>query len=149
LRWLGAIKGELAIEQRLQNLIEAPLLVLDDLDRAVRSYPSSAPLSFRESCASQDLIRLAGLLRDRQAAMQPTIITTRANPVDCASQTAAVTRMDLVRGLLVTVSGNASPFEDFPAYSLTLLESAMRDTREACSTYELDADQPAAIAEAA
>lgn len=148
LRWLGAAKGELAIENRLQELIETPLLVLDDLDRATRSHPPSSPLVLRESCASQDLIRLASVLRDRRAAMRPTVVTSRANPSNCVAQTAAITRMDLVRGLLAAVSGQAGPFEDFPEYPLTLLEDAVGGLRKENAVYELDSGEFAAAAAA-
>ena len=146
LRWLGAVRGELAVEKRMEKLVDTPLLVLDDVDRPVRSFPPAAMLGLRESCASQDLVRLATLIRDRQAAMRPTVVTSRAQPKDCASKLAAITPHDLMRGLLTTVSGEASPFEDFPEYLVGLLDGAMRDVQSACETCELDEDQSAAAA---
>jgi hypothetical protein len=146
LRWLGAVKGEAAIEERMLQLAGVPLLVLDDIDRTARSHSPSSPLAMRESCASQDLIRLASLLRDRQAAMLPTAVTSRVAPSDCAMQTAAITRSDLVRGLLAIASGQAGPFEDFPKYPLTLLENALRGLCNECTAYELDLGQSAAVA---
>ncbi len=148
LRWLGAVRGELAVERRMEKLVDTPLLVLDDVDRPVRSFPPAALLGLRESCASQDLVRLATLIRDRQAAMRPTVITSRAQPKDCASRLAAITTHDLMRGLLTTASGEASPFEDFPEYLHGLLDGALRDVQSACKTCELDEGQPAAAAAA-
>jgi hypothetical protein len=146
LRWLGAVKGELAVDRRMQQLAEVPLLALDDIDRAVRSRPPSSDLALRESCASQDLIRLATLLRERRAAELPTVATSRTPSVDCAERTAAITRSDLVRGLLAVASGETSPFEDFPGYTTALLSSAMRELQEACIIYRLDSGHPAAAA---
>lgn len=146
LRWLGAVRGELAVERRMEQLVNTPLLVLDDLDRPVRTHPPAAILGLRESCASQDLVRLATLIRDRQAAMQPTVVTSRAQPNDCARRLAVIAPHDLMRGLLTTVSGEASPFEDFPGYLHGLLDGAIQDMQSACETYELDEDQSAATA---
>jgi hypothetical protein len=146
LRWLGAVRGESGVERRTQKLLETPLLVLDDLDRPIRSYPPSSPLALRESCASQDLVRLAMLLRERHAAGLPTVVTSRALPADCVEQTAAITRPDLVRGLVAIASGSPSPFEDFPSYSLAVLEGGIRDLRQACITCSLDEGQAIAAA---
>ena len=146
LRWLGAVKGEVAVGLRMEKLVSTPLLVLDDLDRAIRTHHPATGLAMRESCASQDLIRIATLLRDRQAAMRPTAITSRVKPDDCAQSLAAVTPSDLVRGLITTASGATSPFEDFPLYVHDLLRGAMRDVRSACDTSELDARQPTTAA---
>jgi hypothetical protein len=146
LRWLGAVKGENAVERRVQKLVGTPLLVLDDLDRAIRSHPPASPLTLRESCASQDLIRLAMLLRERHAAELPTVVASRSLPAECVDRTTAITRLDLVRGLVAIASGATSPFEDFPAYSLASLDSAMRELRQTCATYSLDERQPLAAA---
>ncbi len=146
LRWLGGVRGEHAVEQRMEKLVETPLLVLDDLDRPVRTRPPAAGLALRESCASQDLVRLATLLRDRQAAMRPTVVTSRIRPADCSNQLIAITPHDLMRGLLTTISGEACPFEDFPDYLHRLLEGAMHDLRSTCETFELDEGQLTAAA---
>lgn len=146
LRWLGGVKGERAVEQRLEALSETPLLVLDNVDRAVRSRPSKSPLSLRESCASQDLIRIAGLLRDRQAAVMPTVLTSRAMPDRCASRLASITPGDLLRGLVGIAAGISDPFEAFPGYSEALLSGAMAEiwTTAVCCT--LDTSQADAVA---
>jgi hypothetical protein len=146
LRWLGAVKGELAVEKRMEKLVDTPLLVLDNLDRPVRTYPPAAMLGLRESCASLDLVRLATLIRDRQATMRPTVVTSRVQPKDCASRLASITPHDLMRGLLTTASGEIGPFEDFPEYLDGLLDGAMRDMQSTCETCELDEDQSAAAA---
>ena len=146
LRWLGAVKGEIAVERRVKRLLETPLLVLDDIDRTLRSHPPASPLTLRESCASQDLVRLAMLLRERHAAERPTVVASRSQPAECVDRTAAVTRLDLVRGLVAIASGATSPFEDFPAYSLASLDSAVRELRQTCTTYTLDERQPLAAA---
>jgi hypothetical protein len=146
LRWLGATKGELAVEQRMAALAETPLLVLDNIDRAVRTNPPATALGMRESCASQDLIRLATLLRDRREAMRPVVVTSRSNPADCAARAASISRLDLVRGLLITAAGLTSPFEDFPRYSEDLLVSATRELQSGCAAYELDSFQEDAVA---
>ncbi len=146
LRWLGAVKGETGVERRIQKLLETSLLVLDDLDRPIRSHPPSSPLALHESYASQDLTRLATLLRERHAAGLPTVVASRALPIDCADRIAAITRPDLVRGLAAIASGMTSPFEDFPSYSLAALDSAMRDLRQTNATYSLDESQPIAAA---
>lgn len=146
LRWLGAVKGEAGVERRTQQLLKTPLLVLDDLDRAVRSHPSLSPLTLRESCASQDLVRLAMLLRERHVAGLPTVVASRSLPADCVDRTASITRLDLVRGLIATASGASSPFEDFPSYSLAMLEASMRDLRQTGVTYSLDEGQSVAAA---
>jgi hypothetical protein len=141
LRWLGAIKGEIEVERRLQLLVETPLLVLDNVDRAVRSHPSDAPFALDASCLSQDLIRLARLLQERHAAMRPTVMTSRAEPSECHIQLASVTRKDLVRGLLGTAAGASDPFEDFPEYTLAVLKGAMKSVRDAGILFSLDSGQ--------
>ncbi len=146
LRWLGAVRGEYAVEQRMEKLVDVPLLVLDDLDRPIRTHRPATGLAMRESCTSQDLIRLATLLNDRLAASRPTVIATRAQPEDCAARLAAITPADLVRGLLAIASDETSPFEDFPSYSLDLLEGAVRATRSACRACHLDLAQSTAAA---
>lgn len=138
LRWLGAVKGELAVEQRLEKLVDTPLLVLDNVDRGIRSHSSSVPLAFESSCASHDLIRFARLLRERQASMRPTIVTSRAAPADCAAGLASISRPDLVRGLLGTALGASDPFEDFPSYSWALLSGAFEELRKNTIPYSLD-----------
>jgi hypothetical protein len=147
LRWLGAVKGEVAVERRLQKLIQAPVLVLDNIDRAIRSWTSTAPFALKSSCASQDLIRLARLLQERHAAMKPTVLTSRAEPEDCPARLASISRLDLVQGLLGTALGVSDPFEDFPNYSKAMLEGAMGKIRSTGSRYSLDF--PEAIAQAA
>jgi hypothetical protein len=117
------------------------LLVLDDLDRPERSYHGQSPLALQESCTSLDLTRLATLIRDRQAAARPTMVTTRCRPADCAERTAAVTRSDLVRGLVAIAADRGSPFEDFPSYTAALFEGGVHDLRESCETHRLDRTQ--------
>jgi hypothetical protein len=146
LRWLGAVKGELAVEKRLQTLLDAPLLVLDDIDRPIRSRTPSLPLALHASFSSRDLIRLSNLLRDRCAGMRPVVVTSRCQPETCAERSAAVTGDDLVRGLIATASGTADPFEDFPSYSQALLVGAMRELEGSCTTQLLDAAQSDAVA---
>ncbi|HEX7059990.1 MAG TPA: hypothetical protein VF176_09090 [Solirubrobacterales bacterium] len=146
LRWLGAVKGEVGVERRTRKLLETPLLVLDDLDRPVRSHLPRSPLALRESYASQDLLRFAMLLRERHDAGLPMVVTSRSMAADCTDRTAAITGPDLVRGLLATASGATSPFEDFPSYSRAMLESAMCDLREACIAYNLNESQSGAVA---
>jgi hypothetical protein len=141
LRWLGATKGELAVERRLERLVATPLLVLDDIDRAIRSRPSSKPLSLRGSCASHDLIRMARLLKERHASMGPIIVASRAEPSECAARLAAVTRPDLVRGLLGTALGQADPFEAFPGYSAGLLTGALNGVQQANTRCALELSQ--------
>lgn len=146
LRWLGGVRGEAAVDARLRDLLETPLLVLDDLDRAKRSHPPSPAMTLHESCASQDVVRLATLLRERHAAELPTVVTTRCLPAECPERTVAIARRDLVRGLVVTAAGRASPFEDFPSYSLSVLESTIRELRQGCTTHSLSRTQPIAAA---
>jgi hypothetical protein len=141
---LGGARGELAVERRMETLTHVPLLVLDDLDRPVRSHLPAAGLALRESCANQDLVRLATVLRDRQAATRPTVVTSRTRPSDCANRLAAITPRDLVRGLITTVSDEASPFEDFPKYLSRLLDGAIRDVSGSVATLDLDEDQSSA-----
>lgn len=137
LRWLGAAEGERAVEQRLQDLIETPLLVLDNVDRAVRSRPSASPFAFDASCLSHDLIRFSRLLQERHAAMRPTVVTSRTEPAECPSRLASVTRADLVRGLLGTAAQASDPFEDFPDYTDALLRGAMQSVRSGGEIYFL------------
>lgn len=146
LRWLGAVKGELAVEKRMQTLMEVPLLVLDDIDRPIRSHTPSSPLALQASLGSRDLIRLSGLLRDRRAELRPIVVTSRCQPYECAERSAAVTRDDLVRGLVATASGTADPFEDFPSYSQALLLGAIRELEGSCTAQILDAAQSDAMA---
>lgn len=134
------------MEQRLEELICTPLLVLDNLDRGIRSHPSSVPLAFESSCASHDLIRVARLLRERLASMRPTIVTSRAAPAGCAARLASVSRLDLVRGLLGTALGTSDPFEDFPGYSGSLLSGALEELRGNTFLYSLDQAQGMAAA---
>lgn len=138
LRWLGAVKGEGAVERRVQMLAETPLLVLDNVDRAVRSRPPETPFALDASCLSQDLIRLGRLLQERHAAMKPTVMTSRAEPSECHLQLTSITRADLVRGLLGTAVGASDPFEDFPAYTLSVLQGAMENVRRDGFLYSLD-----------
>jgi hypothetical protein len=138
LRWLGGAKGEVAAEQRMQKLIETPLLILDDVDRSIRSWPSAAPFALEASCASQDLIRLARILRERHAELRPTVVTSRAKPIDCSARLASVAAPDLVRGLLGTVVGASDPFEDFPAFTAAVLKDAMDSISETASLCSLD-----------
>ena len=146
LRWLGGVKGELAVERRLEKLIETPLLVLDNIDRAVRSRSGVAPYALQSSCASHDLIRIARLLRERQASMRPTVVTSRAAPHDCAVRLASVSRVDLVRGLLGTASGATDPFEDFPGYTQGVLDGAFEDLRNSAKICSMDLPQRLAMA---
>lgn len=146
LRWLGAVKGESAVEQRLERLVNTPLLVLDNVDRGTRSHPSSVSLAFESSCASHDLVRVARLLRERQASMRPTIVTSRAVPADCAARLVSISRPDLVRGLLRTALGVSDPFEDFPGYSWALLNGAFEELRKTTIPYSLDQSQGLAAA---
>lgn len=146
MRWLGAVKGETAVEARIEKLVSVPLLVLDDLDRPQRTFPVSSALAMRDSCSSRDLVRLSTVLSERLAELRPVFVTSRVAPAECAAHTAAIRREDLVRGLLATVGGNADPFEDFPSYTEALLVGAMRELQDACCEYSLDAARRAAAA---
>lgn len=146
LRWLGGAKGEPAVERRMHDLVEVPLLVLDNVDRAIRSRSALVPFALDASCVSHDLIRLARLLRDRHAEMKPTVMTSRADPFECPARLSAVTRTDLVQGLLGTVAGASSPFEDFPEYTEGVLKEAMADVYEAGTLFSLDAAEELAQA---
>jgi hypothetical protein len=146
LRWLGAVKGESAVEQRIEKLVETPLLILDNIDRAIRSRPGIVPLAFESSCSSHDLIRLARIVRERQAAERPMVVTSRAMPPECAARISSISRKDLLRGLLGTASGSSDPFEDFPDYTETLLTTSLRELEASTSTYALDANDPLSIA---
>jgi hypothetical protein len=132
LRWLGAVEGEGAVEERLQELVEVPLLVIDDLDRPIRTFPTATPLAMRESASSRDLIRLVTLLDERISSLRPIVVTSRAEPNRCARRTGAISRPDLVRALLATAAGTADPIEDFPDYTLALAAKAMDQLQDAC-----------------
>ncbi|HEX3734582.1 MAG TPA: hypothetical protein VHU86_05440 [Solirubrobacterales bacterium] len=146
LRWLGAVKGEAAVEARIEKLTSVPLLVLDDLDRPHRTFPASSVLAMRESCSSRDLLRIGTILSERLAGLRPILVTSRVAPAECAARTAAVRRTDLVRGLLATVGGDADPFEDFPGYTERLLTGVFRELQDACREYSLEAARRAATA---
>jgi hypothetical protein len=137
LRWLGAVKGEGAVEAKLEALVEVPLLVIDDLDRAIRTFPSTIPLAMRESLGSRDLIRLFTLLDERIASMRPLVVTSRVEPSRCAQSTVAITGPDLGRGLLATVSDSAEPFEDFPDYTSKLIAKVLDEVQDACRPCQL------------
>jgi hypothetical protein len=132
LRWLGAIKGEAAVEAKLQALVEVPLLVIDDLDRPVRTFPTSTALALRDSASSRDLIRLVTLLDERMSSLRPLVVTTRVEPSSCAEHTMAISRPDLVRALLASAGGTADPLEDFPSYTLALVAKVLDQLQEAC-----------------
>jgi hypothetical protein len=138
LRWLGGVKGEVAVERRLQKLIDTPLLVLDNVDRATRSHPNSVSLGLESSCASHDLIRLARLLRERQASLKPMVVTSRAAPAECVARITSISRSDLTRGLLGTALEVSDPFEDFPHYSKALLEGGFEELRQNTALCSLD-----------
>jgi DNA replication protein DnaC len=137
LRWLGAVKGEGAVEAKLEALVEVPLLVIDDLDRAIRTFPAGTPLAMRESLSSRDLIRLATLLDERISSMRPFVVTSRAEPRGCAEHTTAISKPDLLRGLLATAAGVADPFEDFPNYTLALVAKVIDQLQDACRPCQL------------
>jgi hypothetical protein len=130
----------------MEKLAETPLLVLDNVDRAIRSWPRTATYSFESSCSSQDLIRLARLLQERNAGLRPTVMTSRAEPAECPARLAAITRTDLVRGLVGTAVGASDPFEDFPAYTEGVLRGAMEETRRNANIHLLDIPQELAAA---
>lgn len=146
LRWLGAVKGEVAVEARIETLIAVPLLVLDDLDRPHRSFPASSSLAMRDSCSSRDLLRIVAVLSGRLAELRPILVTSRVAPAECAAQIAAVRRQDLVRGLLATACETANPFEDFPGYTEGLLDGTFRELQNACREYSLVEERRAATA---
>lgn len=146
LRWLGAVKGESAVEQRIKNLVETPLLVLDDVDRAIRSRPGLVPLAFESSYASHDLIRLARIIRERNAAMRPLVVTSRAMPSECVTRVSSISRKDLIRGLLGSAIGSSDPFEDFPDYTEALLATSFRDMEVNTLTHSLDVEESLSIA---
>jgi DNA replication protein DnaC len=137
LRWLGAVKGEGAVEAKLQALVEVPLLVIDDLDRPIRTFPTATPLAMRESLSSRDLIRLATLLDERISSLRPLVVTSRVEPPRCADQTTAISGPDLLRGLLATAIGAADPFEDFPNYTLALVTKVIDQLQDACRLCQL------------
>lgn len=146
LRWLGAIKGENAVERRVQKLIDTPLLVLDNVDRAVKSRPSKAPFGLEASCVSHDLIRFSRLLKERHASGKPMVMTSRADPADCPARLASVTRRDLVQGLLGTAIGRSDPFEDFPDYTEAILNGSMEGYCREATVLSLDSTQEIAQA---
>jgi hypothetical protein len=149
LRWLGGVKGEQAVEHRLQMLIDTPLLVLDNVDRAIRSRPSEAPFGLEAGCVSQDLIRFSRLLKERHASGKPTVATSRAEPIDCPDRLASISRKDLVTGLLGIAAGKSQPFEDFPEYTEAVLRGSMAGLCAGASVLALDSSQGIAQAAAA
>jgi DNA replication protein DnaC len=146
MRWLGAVKGEAAVEAKIEKLASVSLLVLDDLDRPHRTFPASSSLAMRDSCSSRDLVRVSMVLSERLAGLRPIIVTSRVAPAECAARIAAIRRKDLVRGLLATAGGNADPFEDFPEYTEALLVGALSELQDACREYSLDSTRRAAAA---
>jgi hypothetical protein len=145
LRWLAASGGQADLEQRLNALTTAPLLVLDDFDRPVRSHHPGS-LVFAASCTRHDLLTLARILRERSDALLPTVVTSRSMPDDCLERIAAIQRVDLVRGLIATASNQADPIEDFPDYPMKLLSSSIQGLL-ACSTLcQIDGEGLAAMA---
>jgi hypothetical protein len=137
LRWLGAVKGEGAVEAKLEALAEVPLLVIDDFDRAIRTFPTRTPLAMRDSLGSRDLIRLVTLLDGRISSMRPLVVTSRVEPPCCAERTTSISRSDLLRGLLATATGSADPFEDFPSYTLALFAKVIDQLQDACRPCQL------------
>jgi len=137
LRWLGAVKGEGAVEAKLQALVDVPLLVIDDLDRPIRTFAGGNPLTLRGSASSRDLIRLASLLDDRISSLRPTVVTSRVEPRNCAERTCSITRPDLVRALLASQLGLSDPIEDFPTYTLTMVSKVFDQLQEACRPCQL------------
>jgi hypothetical protein len=146
LRWLGAVKGEGAVEAIMERLVSVPLLVLDDLDRPHRTFPASSSLAMRESCSSRDLLRIGTLLSERLAQLRPLLVTSRVAPAECAARTAAIRPDDLVRGLLAVAGGTADPFEDFPKYTEGLLGGVFRELQGACVERRLETAPGAAAA---
>jgi ATPase family associated with various cellular activities (AAA) len=145
LRWLAASEGQLDLEGRLQELTEAPLLVIDDIDRPIRSR-AGGPLTFETSCTHHDLMTLARLLSDRQDSLRPLVLSSRSTPARAAAQVAAISRPDLVRALLATASGRSDPIEDFPEYPAGLLRGAMRTLEEHAVICDLEHSGPVAAA---
>jgi hypothetical protein len=137
LRWLGAVKGEGAVEAKLEELAAVPLLVIDDLDRPIRTFPTGTPLAMRESLGARDLIRLVTLLDERISSLRPLVVTSRVEPRHCAEHTSAISRPDLLRGLLATATGVADPFEDFPSYTLALFAKVVGQLQDACRSCQL------------
>jgi hypothetical protein len=137
LRWLGAVRGEGAVEQKLGELAQVSLLVIDDLDRPVRTFPVTAPLAMHESATSRDLLRLFQLLDDRLSSSLPLVVTSRAEPSQCAERVSAIGRADLVRALLATASGMTHPIEDFPGYTLSLIAKVTDQLQDACRLLQL------------
>ena len=141
LRWLGAVKGEGAVEAKMEALVDVPLLVIDDIDRATRTFSTGTPLAMRESLSSRDLIRLFTLLDERISSLRPLVVTSRAEPRRCAEHTTTITRPDLVRGLLATATGTGNPFEDFPDYTLALAAKVIGQLQEACRPCQLSSER--------
>ncbi len=147
LRWLGAVKGEVGVEQHLKELTQVPLLVVDDLDRPERTVTGESAFSMRASCASQDLLRLVQILKGRNEAMLPTVVTSRALSSSCVEQMTAIQPHDLALGLLATVVGS-SPFEDFPDYTTRLLDGAMQGLQAASEPLVLESSRASVLATA-
>lgn len=137
LRWLGAVRGEGAVEQKLDELARVPLLVVDDLDRPIRTFPVTVPLAMHESATSRDLLRLFELLDARLSSSLPLVVTSRAEPSRCAERATAITRVDLMRALLATASGTVDPIEDFPDYTLSLIGKVTDQLQDACRPLQL------------
>ncbi len=136
LRWLRVVRGEAAVEKRLVELVQAPLLAIDDLDRPLRSF-QGATSGMRESCTATDLVRLSRVLRERHDELRPVVVTSRVEPAACLGGTCAIRRRDLVAGLFATMAGQ-DPFEDFPAYSERLLGGAFQRLAAASRVHVLD-----------
>ncbi|HXF31587.1 MAG TPA: hypothetical protein VN522_08695 [Solirubrobacterales bacterium] len=141
LRWLGAVRGEGAVEEKLAKLAHVPLLVIDDLDRPVRSFPVTTALAMRESASSRDLLRLYELLDERVSSALPFVVTSRVEPGRCAENVTSINRVDLVRALVATASGTADPIEDFPSYTLDLISKAVDQLQEACRLVQLSSER--------
>lgn len=140
LRWLGAVKGEGAVETKLEELAEVPLLVIDDLDRPIRTFPTVAPLAMRESLGARDLIRLVTLLDERSSSLRPLVVTSRVEPRHCAERTTAISSADLLRGLVATAAGVGDPFEDFSDYTLAFAAKAFGQLQDACRSCQLSSE---------
>lgn len=137
LRWLVASEGRAALAGRFSELVETPLLVLDDLDRPARKHRVSS-LTFEESCTPHDLLALAQILEGRRNALLPVVLTSRSLPADCLDRVVAIRRRDLVRGLVSIASGQGDPIEDFPDYPIGLLRSAMDDLQQDAAVCKID-----------
>jgi DNA replication protein DnaC len=139
LRWLGAVKGEAAVTAKLDSLVRIPLLVVDDIDRPIRTFQGVSDLGLKESCSSRDLLRLVTLLTDRLDSNRPLLVTSRVRPSESPERTSAVSRPDLVRGLITTMAASADPFEDFPSYTTGLLNGALSRLQNTCRSLSLSA----------